>query len=59
MTPKEIKIKQEDRSAATDYLRKASDNYHQMLSALQSGNYNAAATLAIQCVISSADALCV
>lgn len=30
-----------------------------MLFALQANNYNAAATLALQCVISSADAICV
>jgi HEPN domain-containing protein len=59
MTPKEIKIRQEDKSASRDYLAKASDNYRQMLFALESGNYNAAATLSIQCAISSADALCV
>lgn len=59
MTPKEIKTKQENRSAAEDYFKKAADNYQQMLSAMQSNNFNAAATLAIQCVISSADAICV
>ncbi len=59
MAPREIKIKQEDKSAAADYLKKAADNYQQMLKAIESNNYNAAATLAIQCAISSADALCV
>jgi DNA-binding protein H-NS len=59
MTAKEIRIKQEERSAAQDYLKKATDNYQQMLSAMQVDNSNAAATLAIQCVISSADAICV
>lgn len=59
MTARSIKIKQEERSAAHDYLKKAGDNYGQMLSAIQTENYNAAATLAIQCVISSADAVCV
>jgi HEPN domain-containing protein len=59
MTAKEIKIKQEDKGAASDYLKKAADNYEQMLRALENNNYNAAATLAIQCAISSADALCV
>ena len=59
MKAKGIKIRQEDRSAAKDYLKKASDNYQQMLSAMEAGNYNAAATLAIQCAISSADAVCV
>lgn len=59
MTAREIKIKQEDRSAAIDYLTKAADNYGQMLAAIQADNSNAAATLAIQCAISSADAICV
>lgn len=59
MTPKELKIKQEDRSAAGDYLKKAEDNYSQMLQAIEKQNYNASATLAIQCAISSADAICV
>ncbi len=59
MTPKKIKIKQEDRSAASDYLKKATDNYEQMLLAIQKNNFNASATLALQCVISSADAICV
>ena len=59
MTPKRIKIKQEERSGAKDYLKKATDNYQQMLSAVQTDNFNAAATLALQCVISSADAICV
>jgi len=59
MTPKKIKIKQEERSAARDYLKKATDNYQQMLSAIQSNNFNAASTLAVQCAISSADAICV
>ena len=59
MTAKEIKIRQEDKSAATDYLNKATDNYQQMLLAIENNNYNAAATLAVQCAISSADALCV
>ncbi|MDP2939976.1 MAG: hypothetical protein Q8O13_07860 [Candidatus Omnitrophota bacterium] len=59
MTSKEIKIKQEDKSASIDYLNKAKDNYRQMLLALENGNFNATATLAIQCAISSADCLCV
>ena len=59
MTPRGIKIKQEERSAVEDYLKKATDNYQQMLSAVQTDNFNAAATLALQCVISSADAMCV
>ncbi len=59
MTAREIKIKQEDRSAASDYLKKASDNYEQMLAAFNGSNWNATATLAVQCAISSADAICV
>ncbi len=59
MSAREIKIKKEERSAANDYWKKASDNYEQMLIAIQAGNANAAATLAVQCVISSADAICV
>lgn len=54
-----MKIKKEGRSAAGDYLKKATDNYEQMVSAIEAGNYNAAGTLAIQCTISSADTLCV
>ncbi|MFC1576693.1 hypothetical protein ACFL3J_03370 [Candidatus Omnitrophota bacterium] len=59
MAPKKLTVKQEDKSAARDYLKKATDNYEQMLSALRSNNYNSVGTLAIQCVISSADAVCV
>ena len=59
MTAREMKIRQEERSAATDYLKKAADNYQQMLAAIRADNPNAAATLAIQCAISSADAICV
>jgi HEPN domain-containing protein len=59
MTAREMKIKQEYRSAAADYLRKAADNYEQMLVAFNASNWNAAATLAVQCAISSADAICV
>ena len=59
MTAIEIKIKQEERSAAADYFKKATDNYSQMLAAIHSDNSNAAATLAVQCAISSADAICV
>ena len=54
-----MKIKQEEKSAVADYLKKAEDNYIQMLSALKNNNYNAVGTLALQCVISSADAICV
>ena len=59
MTAREMKIRQEDRSAAVDYLKKAADNYEQMLAAFNASNWNAAATLAVQCAISSADAICV
>ena len=59
MTAREGKIKEESKSAAGDYLKKASDNYDQMLSAFHASNWNAAATLAVQCAISSADAICV
>ena len=59
MPPKKLKTKQEDKTAARDYLKKAEDNYSQMLNALQNNNYNAVGTLAIQCVISSADAICI
>lgn len=59
MPPKNLKIRQEDRSAASNYLKKATDNYEQMLLAIQKNNFNASATLALQCIISSADAICV
>ncbi len=59
MAPRNIKIRQEDKNAAKDYLKKAGDNYNQMLTALEASNFNAAGTLALQCAISSADAICV
>ena len=59
MTAREMKVREENRSAAADYLKKASDNYEQMLAAFNASNWNAAATLAVQCAISSADAICV
>ena len=59
MTAREKKIRKEDESAASAYLKKASDNYEQMLVAYHASNWNAAATLALQCAISSADAICV
>lgn len=59
MIAREIKIRQEDRSSAVDYLKKAADNYEQMLVVFNASNWNAAATLAVQCAISSADAICV
>ena len=57
MTAKEKKVRLEDKSAAAGYLKKASDNYDQMLTAFHASNWNAAATLAVQCAISSADAM--
>lgn len=59
MAARDIKIKREERIASADYLKKATDNYEQMLAAIHAENSNAAATLAIQCAISSADAICV
>ncbi len=59
MTARETKIKKERKSSAVDYLKKAADNYDQMLVAFHTSNWNAAATLAVQCAISSADAICV
>jgi hypothetical protein len=59
MTAKETTVRQENRLAATDYLKKATDNYEQMLVAYNAQNWNAASTLAVQCAISSADAVCV
>jgi len=59
MSARESKVKEVSKSAAVDYLKKASDNYEQMLTAFHASNWNAAATLAVQCAISSADAICV
>ena len=59
MNPRKIQTRQEDKSAASDYFKKAQDNFEAMLLALKNKNYNAVGTLAIQCVISSADAICV
>ena len=59
MTPKKIKTKQEEKTAARDYLKKAEDNHSAMLSEQKRGNFNAVGTLALQCAISSADAICV
>ena len=59
MAAREGKVREESKSAATDYLKKASDNYDQMLIAFHASNWNAAATLAVQCAISCADSLCV
>lgn len=59
MTARGMKTRQEDRSAAAEYLKKAADNYEQMLLVLNATNWNATATLAVQCAISSADSVCV
>jgi hypothetical protein len=54
-----IRTTKEDRGAAIDYFNKAEDNHTAMLSAYAAKHINAAGTLALQCAISSADALCV
>ncbi len=54
-----IKVREEDKSKALKYLKKAEDNHSQMLKSFREGNYNASSTLAIQCVISAADAVCI
>lgn len=59
MAAREKKVKEESRSSANSYFKKASDNYDQMLEAFGKSNWNAAATLAVQCAISSGDAVCV
>ncbi len=59
MSARKIKVREEDKSKALQYLRKAEDNHSQMLKSFREGNYNASSTLAIQCVISAADAVCI
>ncbi len=54
-----VRTRKEDRSAAIDFFNKAEDNYRAMVSALAAKHYSAAGTLALQCSVSSADALCV
>jgi len=54
-----VRTRKEDRSAVIDYFNKAEDNHKAMLSAFAAKHYNAAGTLALQCAVSSADALCV
>jgi hypothetical protein len=54
-----VRTRKEDRSAAIDYFNKAEDNHKAMLAAFAAKHYNAAGTLALQCAVSSADALCV
>ncbi|MFO7928643.1 MAG: HEPN domain-containing protein [Candidatus Humimicrobiaceae bacterium] len=59
MAARKIKVKKEDKSKSPRYLKKAEDNYNQMIEALNNNNYNAAATLAIQVALSAADAVCI
>ena len=59
MIARKVKLKHEDRSKAFDYLKKAEDNHTHMFEALRINNFNAAGTLAIQCAISAADAVCI
>ena len=59
MGPRKIKIRQEEKTVAADYLKKAIDNYEQMILSLRNNNYNSVGTLALQCAISSADAICI
>ena len=59
MTPKKIKTRQEEKIVAKDYLGKSEDNYTAMLSTLRDRNFNASGTLAVQCAISAAAAICV
>ncbi len=59
MSARKIKVREEDKSKALQYLKKAEDNHSQMIKSFREGNYNASSTLAIQCVISAADAVCI
>ena len=59
MAARKLKTKQEERVKSFNYLKKAEDNHNQMLEALMNKNFNAAGTLAIQCAISAADAVCI
>ena len=59
MVAREMKIREESKSSVNNYFKKALDNYDQMLEAFHAENWNATATLAVQCAISSADAICV
>jgi hypothetical protein len=59
MGAKSLRTKSEDRSQARLYFQKAKDNYNAMMSAFDQKNFNAVGTLAVQTVISSADAVCV
>lgn len=59
MIAKSIRIRKEDRSLSKVYFEKARDNFEMKTSALKMKHYNAVGTLAVQTVISSADAVCV
>ena len=59
MHARSIRVRPEDRSSAERYLGKARDNHEAMVQAFEKKNYNAVGTLAVQTVISSADAVCV
>ncbi len=59
MGAKSLRTKNEDHSQAKRYFQKARDNYNAMTSAFEQKNFNAVGTLAVQTVISSADAVCV
>ncbi len=59
MSPRKIKTAREDKAKAVFYMKKAGDNHRAMLQAYESGNFKASATLAVQCAISAADAVCV
>ena len=54
-----MKVRSEERSVANHYFKKAKDNFDQMQKAYVDGNWNATATLAVQCAISAGDAICV
>jgi hypothetical protein len=54
-----VRTRKEDRGAAIDYFNKAEDNHKAMIAALAAKHFSAAGTLALQCAVSSADALCV
>ncbi len=59
MVAGKLKTKQENKIKSFNYLKKAEDNHTQMREALENNNFNAAGTLAIQCAISAADAVCI
>ena len=58
MSAHKIKTVPADAIDADEYLKKAEDNAQMMDVAVATGNANAAATLAVQVVISAADAAC-